>query len=86
MPRPSARLLRVMIGLLEVGGMRLLKSSRRRAEALGVLPATGVLPAIGVRFCEINGLSLIKSLKQKFVPGVVGPKPKKPLPAVTGVI
>lgn len=63
--------------------MRLLKSSRRRVEAPGVRLATGVRdhgPCAGL------GVTLMKSEKQKFVPGVVGPKPGKPLPAVPGVI
>lgn len=71
-----------MVGLL-VGGMRLLKSSRRRAEA------PGVLPAIGVRLnvpCAGLGVKVTKSPKLKVVPGVLGPNPRKPLPVVPGVI
>lgn len=83
MPKPSLRLLRVITGLLEVGGMRLLKSSLRRVEVPGVLLATGVR-AHGP--CAGLGVTLIKSEKQKLVPGVVGPNPRKPLPVVPGVI
>ena len=84
-PNPLLRLLRVMVGLLEVGGTSLSKSSRRRADA------PGVLPAMGVRFCHAPcaglGVTLIKSLKLKVVLGVLGPpKPKKPLPVVPGVM
>jgi hypothetical protein len=82
MPRPLLRMPRVIVGLT-AGGMSLSKSSLRRAEAPGVLPATGV------RFhgpCAGLGLQLTKSAKLKFMPGVLGPKPKNPFPPVPGVM
>ena len=63
--------------------MRLSKLSLRLAEAPGVRLATGVLvhgPWAG------EGVTLTKSAKLKFVPGVVGSKPKKPFPLVPGVM
>ena len=83
MPKPLRGVLRFIVGLEEDGGMRLLKSSLRRAEAPGVRPATGVRlhgPCAGL------GVMLTKSDKQKFVPGVFGPKPRKPFPVVPGVM
>lgn len=82
MPKPLLRLLRVMVGLV-TGGMSLSKSNLRLAEAPGVLPATGV------RFqcpCPGEGVTLMKSLKSNLTPGVLGPKPRNPLPAVPGVM
>ena len=51
--------------------------------------AAGVLAVPGVRVhgpCAGLGVTLTKSAKLKLVPGVVGPKPKKPAPFVPGVI
>lgn len=65
--------------------MRLSKLSFRLASRA----AAGVLPAIGVRFhgpCAGLGVTLTKSAKLKLVPGVCGPKPSKPAPAVPGVM
>lgn len=73
-----------MVGL-EVGGSMVSKLSLRRASRA----VAGVLPAAGVRChcaCAGLGVTLTKSAKLKFVLGVCGPKPKKPLPVVPGVI
>ncbi|KAJ8607586.1 hypothetical protein MRB53_040217 [Persea americana] len=52
-----------------LGGARLSKLSLRLAEAPGVLVHAP---------CAGEGVTLTKSAKLKFVPGVVGPKPRKP--------
>ena len=73
-----------MTGLL-VGGTSASKLSFRLASRA----AAGVLPAIGVLVqcpCAGLGVTLTKSAKLKFVPGVFGPKPRKPFPLVPGVI
>lgn len=82
MPNPSLLMLRVRTGLV-VGGMRLSKFSFRLASFVA-----GVLPAPGVRHgaCAGLGVTLTKSAKLKFVPGVFGPNPKNPAPLVPGVI
>jgi hypothetical protein len=82
MPRPSLLILRASAGLV-VGGMRLSKLSFRRASFVA-----GVLAAPGVRHgaCAGLGVTLTKSAKLKLVPGVLGPKPRKPAPLVPGVM
>ena len=77
--------LRIMIGLLLVGGTIVSKLSRRLASRV----VAGVLPAIGVRAhaaCAGLGVTLTKSAKLKMVPGVVGPNPMKPASLVPGVM
>jgi len=67
-----------------VGGTSLSKSSFRLAS----LAAAGVRPTLGVREnepCAGLGVTLTKSAKLKFVPGVLGPKPK-PAPPMPGVM
>ena len=84
MPRPSDREFRERTGLV-VGGIRLSKFNFRLAS----LAAAGVLPATGVRDqgpCAGLGVTLMKSVKLKFVHGVLGPKPRKPFPFMPGVI
>lgn len=84
MPSPSLRPLRVSTGL-EVGGISVSKLSFLRAS----FAAAGVRPAIGVRVqlpWAGLGVTFTKSAKLKFVPGVVGPKLRKPIPVVPGVI
>lgn len=85
-PSPLPLPLRVRTGLVEEGGTRLSKFNFRLASraAAGVLPATGVLandPCAGL------GVTFTKSAKLKLVvPGVFGPKPRKPAPLMPGVM
>ena len=83
-PSPSFLALRVSTGL-DVGGMTLSKFSFRLASRVA-----GVLPATGVREndrCAGLGVTFTKSAKLKLaVPGVFGPKPRKPAPPMPGVI
>lgn len=88
MPSPSLLPLplplRVKTELL-VGGMSVSKFSFLLASRA----AAGVLPATGVRDqgpCAGLGVTLTKSAKLKLVPGVFGPKPRKPAPLVPGVM